>query len=119
MAKKELNIPYDKNGDMIQWDHDYQIAGRRDNSIWNDVLRYGGCGRGRSAAYFIWHSIFTNRRYYMFMSDMNDILLTTDIVDKEIKGQFTYVKKGQNFGIQKVGEFPSPFERAAWGEIEK
>lgn len=119
MAKKEITIPYDKNGNMLQWDYDtYYTFGRRNNSIWADVLEYIGYGRGRSAAYFKWQSVFTKRIYYMFISDMNDVLLNTNMVDREVKGRFTYIKRGQNFGIQRIDEFPYTMEKFKLGEID-
>ena len=117
MVKKELRIPHNKDGNMLQWDHDYNAVSHRPNSIWIDGLIYLGYGRGRSAAYFLWRSVFTNREYYMFISDMNDVLLSTDMMARIIKAQFTYVKRGQNFGIKMVGDYPDDFENRLLGEL--
>jgi len=106
MAKKSFEIPVDANGNMIGWESPYAKV-HRPISIWVDVLTYQGYERGRSAVNFKWVSTYTNRRYYMFLTDMDEVLKTTEMAGGEIRGQFTYVKRGKNFGIKKVDDLPA------------
>jgi len=79
------------------------------NTVFSDVLTFKGYGRGRSSAVFYFHSNKFNAQVQMFMSDMTGILqnyLGESAVTSQgplmLKGHFTFVKKGQNYGIKYV-----------------
>jgi len=115
MAKKSFEVPIDANGNMIGWQSPYAKA-HRPVTIWADVLYYQGYERGRSAVNFKWSSIYTHRRYYMFLTDMDEVLKETGVEDGTIKGQFTYVKRGKNFGIKRVDALPPMSYKGSLGE---
>lgn len=72
------------------------------------TLNYDGYGRGRSAAYLYWRATATQIRYPMFMTDLDAILqagvmLPGRGLSARLAGQFTIIKRGQNYGITRVG----------------
>ena len=103
MPKNKFLIPF-KSGEMVQYQYEFGIEEHVENYEWYDELYYKGYGRGRSADYFIWKSIISCKRYYMFMTDMDNILKTNDLIDRSIKGTFTFTKRGCNFGIKLIGD---------------
>lgn len=64
------------------------------------TLYYGGYTRGRSAVTFYWVDA-NGHEYPMFIKDFEDMMLRVDTI-KPAKGIFTYVKRGQNYGIKFV-----------------
>lgn len=98
MAKGQYQIPFDQSGNQLH----YPFAGSgdpitwRDNSVFGDVLIYKGYCRGRSAAYFE----FTRNdgtKACMFLKDMEGAIPL--MVRGVLAGSFTFVKRGQNYGI--------------------
>jgi hypothetical protein len=96
--KKEIRIPISESGEMQR----YSYSNERfiDNCEWDDKLKYRGYARGRSAAYFIFKSELNEKKYYMFMKDLDDSIgrMALGILE----GRFTYCKRGQNFGIRMI-----------------
>lgn len=86
--------------------YNYCILAKTDNIIWidnytfSDVLIFDGYARGRSAAYFYLKSQTDNRRYTCFLTDFESIIF--DMQNGIISGDFTFCKRGQNYGIVKV-----------------
>lgn len=98
-TKKNYQIPFDEKGNMLSYDygaHDY-----KDPYEFTDTLTYVGYGRGRSAAHFYFKDS-KNKTYNMFISDFDDLIKTGKFSSGTITATFTFVKKGQNFGIQLV-----------------
>lgn len=83
-----MNIPFDKNGEMIRYDYDYLIKERKENYEFSADLKFIQFGRGKSAAYAIFENSLDGKKYYMFLKN------------KEIIGNFTFVKRGCNYGIK-------------------
>lgn len=73
------------------------------NKVFEETLEYIGYSRGRSSATFQFKDS-TGADYSIFMKDMNDLLMTKDIINGEIKGFWTYCKRGKNFGIRLATE---------------
>ena len=73
------------------------------NKVFEETLEYIGNSRGRSSATFQFKDS-TGAKYSMFMKDMNDLLMTKDIINGKIKGFWTYCKRGRNFGIRLATE---------------
>lgn len=92
-----MNIPFDKNGEMIRYDYDYLIKERKENYEFSADLRFVQFGRGKSAAYAIFENSLDGKKYYMFLKDLEDFLK-----NKEIIGNFTFVKRGCNYGIKRI-----------------
>lgn len=92
-----MMIPFNKNGEMLRYDDDYYTKERKENYEFSAIMKFIGFGRGRSAAYAIFKNEENDKEYYMFLKDLSDILL-----NKEIIGNFTFVKRGCNFGIKRI-----------------
>lgn len=97
----KYKIPFNKNGNMvdypIRWNENCEW---KDNYIWDDILEYSSYGRGRSSISFKFKSKMNGKEYYMFVSDFDNIIC--ELNKGMIKGNFTFVKKGKNYGIKKV-----------------
>ena len=74
------------------------------NEVWKPnkevelTLHYKGFGRGRSAVTFYWVDD-DGHKYPMFIKDVDE-LLRQDIGASSIHAIFTYVKRGNNYGIK-------------------
>ena len=55
-----MNIPFDKNGEMIRYDYDYSIKERKENYEFSADLKFIQFGRGKSAAY----AVFENSLFF-------------------------------------------------------
>lgn len=62
------------------------------------TLHYDGYGRGRSAITFYWKDD-NGYKYPMFIKDVDE-LLRQDMGTSSVRGIFTYVKRGANYGIK-------------------
>ncbi|EGL19848.1 MULTISPECIES: hypothetical protein [unclassified Paenibacillus] len=70
-----------------------------DNKVFDDILTFTGYGRGRSSA--VMHfSGSTGAEYNMFLTDTEDLIKAKDIVDGRVKAQWTFCKRGRNYGIR-------------------
>lgn len=66
-------------------------------------LRLDGFSRGRSAANFDLVNADTGARYTMFMKDFLEYIQTHgNVTEGILKGTWTVVKRGQNYGIKHV-----------------
>jgi hypothetical protein len=72
----------------------------RDNFEFEDRLKYIEYRRGRSAAYFIFERESNNRKVTFFMRDFER--LVPKLSRGKIKGTFTFVKTGMNYGCKLV-----------------
>lgn len=122
MAKKELFIPFDKKGNLLDYSFfdlteaekqkckeegqfEFSYANGNCKTVFvpnfecKDTLIFSGFSRGRSSvkAHFI--SEYTGLKYEMFISDFDDVLKSNSIHNCRIKGTFTFVKRGANYGI--------------------
>lgn len=111
MKKGNYQIPFDPDGNQLHYPEGRYIAGRyqepewRDNATVSDTLTYKNYCRGRSAAYFQ----FTRQdgtTATMFLTDMEAAI--PHMVRGVITGQFTFTKRGANYGIQLVIPPTSP-----------
>lgn len=120
--KKELFIPFNRNGNML--DYSYWGISEEEKEICKEngkVEHYFGNGeiaevfvpnfefedelvfekfsRGRSSvkAHFI--SCTNDKRYEMFISDFGDVIREGHLIGDRIMGKFSFVKKGQNYGV--------------------
>lgn len=102
MAAKKGNyqIPFDQKGDQMEYPETWRgEIDWRDNFEFEDGLTLIGYGRGRSSI------TFQFRRdkggvVSMFVSDFYEA--AHKMVRGRIKGRFTFVKKGQNYGCKMV-----------------
>lgn len=98
----QYKIPFDKNGNLVCYAGYSWVEKLVDNYIFEDELEYVCYGRGRSSVTFEFISLKDGRKYEMFISDFDSIV--NEMKNGKIKGKFTFVKKGQNFGFKKIGE---------------
>ncbi len=114
MPKKPLMIPFDKNGDMLNYvmfedsyyddfPDDHRIQNTRpfykEAQDFDDKLVLVGSQKGRSAAKVILQSTITKQKYYMTLKDFCNYLQDDEIV---LRGKFAFCKKGQNYSIKAV-----------------
>ena len=92
----DYKIPFDKKGNQLSYEAwDTHIM--EENYIFDDTLEFVSYGRGRSSVTFEW--IRTNgTTVSMFVSDMSDAVQYS--VRGKLKGRFTFVKNGQNYGCK-------------------
>ena len=102
MSKKEsYQIPFcTKTGEMLSYDRGYDIE-YKDNYTFETTMIYYGYGRGRSSATIHWVDPI-GRKYSMFLSDFDDLMKDNGIECDRVKGEWTFVKKGSNFGVKLV-----------------
>ena len=97
---KEYKIPFGDNGDLLSYPESWKNINWRDNYIFSDVFEYNGYSRGRSSALILFKSITDGREYPMFMTDFDSV--ARKMVNGVLKGEFTFQKRGQNYGVKMV-----------------
>lgn len=123
--KKDLFVPFDKGGNMCDYTYhtlseyeeelckkDGKFERFRNNGIlaeifvpnfeFDDTLLFEYFSRGRSSVKAHFVSCNTNKKYEMFISNLGDVIKANGLIEGKIKGKFTFVKKGQNYGIALV-----------------
>ena len=81
----------------------------KENFVFHDDLRYDGYYRGCSAAGFQFVSEENGKRYNMFLTDFDNAMKTRRFFKDHLIGEFTFVKRGQNYGIKIL---PAPDDTA-------
>ena len=115
MTKKLICFPF-VDGNLQEWSWNNLTDSERErvyngeevvkgsNEVWKPnmevelTLHYQGYGRGRSAVTFYWVDD-DGHKYPMFIKDVDE-LLRQDIGASSIHAIFTYVKRGNNYGIK-------------------
>lgn len=91
-------IPF-RGGNQLEfpnWNHD--TIEWIDNHMFQDELSFESFSRGRSAVTFHMTRAMTNNRVTMFAS--NFVELVPYFKNGVVRGTFTFVKKGQNYGCK-------------------
>ena len=92
-------IPFTVDGDLVEFAghraHDYDF---KENFTFTTTLTLQRTMRGRSAAKFIWTDP-DDHTYPMFMKDMLEVAKTRTIEQGRCTGAWTFVKRGQNYGV--------------------
>lgn len=105
----KYQIPFDKDGNLVNYPDNWSM---RDGGEWKDNFEFGSeliyCGysRGQSSALIKFKCVYTNKKYYMFLSDFDNAVNLMKF--GHIAGNFTFVKKGRNYGIKLVGTKNAP-----------
>lgn len=116
MAKKQLKIPF-KDGRPCTWVKDPHDE-ERDNYEFDEYLEIHGFLRGCSSAVMILRPIddrdkefsYSSSVYYQaFLTDSKDIV--RNMSSGTINGRWTFVKRGENFGIKLVKRLPGIHKR--------
>jgi len=109
MSKKtgQYDIPFDLEGNLLHYAYPKTYAYMQDKYAWKpnfefeDTLEYVGYARGRSAAYLKFRSKRNQKNYCMFMTDFDGC--AHSLIFGELEGRFTFIKRGQNYGLQFLG----------------
>ena len=100
MAKSRL-VPFDTNGEMIQWTSWREGEGDRirwkENKPFKETLLFSGYSRGRSSITMEFKCP-KGKTYHMFVSDFSDVV--SMLKEGVLEGTFQIVKKGANYGVQ-------------------
>ena len=115
MTKKLICFPF-IDGNLQEWSwynltdserervYNGEEVVKGSNEVWKPnkevelTLHYKGFSRGRSAVTFYWVDD-DGHKYPMFIKDVDE-LLRQDIGASSIHAIFTYVKRGDNYGIK-------------------
>jgi len=105
IMKKEIKLPVDSNGEILEYDNGYRQSGHIDNFIKDDILQYSSYSRGRSSIKIKFKSKIDGKTHSMFISDFDDFIRESQNLNKpinmlELKVKMTYVKKGANYGCK-------------------
>lgn len=101
MAKSvPYQIPFDAAGNMIRRCWSTTGVSLIDNFKFSDMLQYTGMAKTQSSNYAMFRSTKTNKKYYMFMKDFDNLLKKHTLKIGYIYGTFTFRKHGQSYGIK-------------------
>lgn len=99
MTKGKYQIPF--RGDfLMHYPGYYDDIVWKDNYEFSDILEYVEYGKGRSSTVFYFKSKTDGKSYSMFVSDFDSIV--NNMMNGVIEGKFTFVKKGQNYGLKMI-----------------
>lgn len=119
---KKLVIPFDKNDNLLGYtwwtlneneiNEVYSLGIKKCGNNWDecyfkpnkefyDELEYIGYSRGRSSIKIKFKSLINNKKYEMFITDFDNLLLDGKFANP-LKGNFTFCKRGANFGIKMI-----------------
>lgn len=101
--KKPWQVPF-ANGEPLRWGYGGSQTEWRDNFTFRQTFTFVGFERGRSAA----HALLKGedgREFVCFLVDFAP-LVRRGLFDQDgkVSGLWTFTKKGQNYGIRRVGE---------------
>lgn len=106
-SDKELAVEiYSTPKTVSTWDNTLYIGQCKSgvtipNYNFKDKLKISGHSRGRSAIYFHFTSLTTERTYTCFIKDFEEFFVNR-MVKGEIEDNFTFCKRGGNYGITVV-----------------
>ena len=98
--KKTIQVPFDTKGNQMHHPNDsFDFKEYRDNYEFFTTLTFMHFCRGCSAAYAVFVSV-SGMRCSVFLKDFEEII--PYLKSGSITGNFTFVKRGQNFGVKLV-----------------
>lgn len=109
MAKATYQIPFDKNGGMIRKVYNYGSSALfvfKDNFVFEDILQYTGMQRTSTSSYALFKSTTTKKTFYMFLKDLDKVLLKHTVKLGFLSGKFTFCKHGPSYGIKIISSDP-------------
>lgn len=114
--KPKLWIPFDKDGDLLEWvdqgqwdmadpvrreemsNRKYNPIFAKENYSFDAKLKFRTFSWGRSAG----RAIFTDengKEYSMFVGEFGGLVAAGRMNGEYIEGKWTFAKKGQNYGL--------------------
>ena len=103
MARKVSNkyqIPFDPDGNQLHYPTSWNGTPTwKNNYSFNDSLKIERMTSGYSAKYYKAISTTTGKRFTIFVRDLIDIIEHAEIKDGVMTGTWTFVKRGQNYGV--------------------
>lgn len=101
-AKGVFKVYFDTNGDLLDrlysWIQQQGNYKEEDNHVFKDRMQYVGY----SGSHITFKSLMTGRKYGMFMSDFNIMMLAEKLEHNVIEGEFTFTKKGRVQGLKMI-----------------
>lgn len=104
--KKNWKLKYNiREGKTLYNTYSGYSGEEEENFIWEDTAKFEGFGRGCSSAVFYFKFEELGQNFNMFMTDMNDLIVNHGIKKGgNLKGKFTFIKRGSNYGVQYLGK---------------
>lgn len=112
MAKKKYQIPFDPNGNLVNypfgdkcWDNKagaYVPVIWQDNEEFYDELEYVDYSHGRSSVQMYFKSKINGRQYNMSLDDFSECIKKGLFKDNTIITEFTFAKRGTNFMLKPI-----------------
>lgn len=99
--KENIQVPFDKHGNLAHYP-EYGTE-MREGLPFHGELTLVGVRRGRSAAYFMWTDS-KGKRFPMFLSEMESLLLASSVIQGKASGSWGFCKKGCNYSIKPLLE---------------
>jgi hypothetical protein len=95
------DVPFDANGNLMHFPETWRSSITwKPSFVFADTLELlPGVTSGRSAKYVHWRSTTTGVTHPMFASDLVDVVRTGIAAGGLKTGQWTFVKRGMNFGL--------------------
>lgn len=109
MSKKALTIWFDDKGNMLtqagSWTinqatrYNYKSEEAKD---FDDDMEYVSIHEYRNSARVEFKSVNSGRRYSMFASDFNKVVLARQFNNNRVEGTFRFIKKGSGQAVKLV-----------------
>jgi len=98
----DFEVSFDQDGNLMR-DSFYKGFNQK-NSIFPDTLEYIGYLQARKGgnSYIQFQSLNSRRKYHMFISDFNDIVLNKRFINNIVAGDFCFCRKGTSQGIRLI-----------------
>ena len=113
--KKEIKVPFDKNGNMLNYAPTDGYYGVKSDVEWRDnkpflaTLVFKHITKGRSAVRGIFEEEGTGHQYTMFLTELQETIPLLEF--GKITSKFRVVKRGANYGVVPIET--SPMEQLA------
>ena len=99
-SRPDIKMPYDIHGNLKEY-AGYGDIVWRDNVPFEATMEVVGYERGRSAVRVILRDE-GHRKFPVFISDLVDLIMTSEVHDGKVSGTWMGTKKGSNYGLKKV-----------------
>ena len=97
----DRKVPFDTDGNQEHYPSLYRTSMWRDNYEFDTEMEFVTFRRGRSAAYGIFMNLKTGTTVTVFMKELEHIM--RHISHGRVRGRWTFVKRGQNYGCKLIG----------------